>query len=1023
MHRKCFTILGAIGLSAALAASALAGPGIGDAVQDFQEQNPRSGIWFTPDGRITKLYGKAFSHGPTAEESAQAFLIQHLDVFGDQISDLVAAPLHDDPGILEGLMYNRDTDAFKFWLINYEQQVQGIPVFEGGLRLLIRNEPTFPLVMASANIRDLTGLNLNLNPGGVKANQPNQRMLRKARRQMGGDGEQVAGGDLVIWAGIEGMVVEPRLAVQFILETDFNQPDYQKVLFLSDTETGAILYQEDLVLYADIEGNVSGMATEGIRADICLDGESPRGLPWADVRVVGGNVAFTDVNGDFVIPHGGNQEVTVQSFIRGRWFEVFDRARGNQTPLLTMQVTPPGPADFLHNAANNNEFDRANVNAYIHANVIRDMVLFFEPDYPVIANQPRFDIFTNVSANCNAFYNGTSINFFTSGGGCSNTANSTVVYHEYGHHLVAMAQSGQGQYGEGMGDTVGVVITDDPNLALGFFADDCDRPLRTADNDCQYDPNNCTSNCGRAIHSCGRLLSGSVWSTRNELIQTEPAEYLNIIRALTFGSIRVRPSGDRTITPQITIDFLELDDDDDDIGNGTPHYQEIATGFGAHNMDAPPLQLIGFEYPNGRPEFVRPSGGTTMMVNVLPLTQDPQPGTGILHVNRGAGFEEFPMQEIADNVYEAVFPSSQCGDEIRFFVSAETVDGDMATSPPNAPSVSFRALSGSDGGTVFEDDFNTNQGWTVVNINLATGAWQRGVPVNGGRGDPPADHDGSGFAYVTDNRRGDFDVDGGPTILTSPQFDLSDGREYIISYARWFSNSSNGQRDFLDVEVSRDNGTTWTRVERVLDGGSANSWVERSFLVSDFVNLSRRIRVRFVTQDQPNDSVVEAGVDAFTVTALECDNLATLTDLTILDGFIVAGGLPELEQSDDQVVEVEARVTGEASQPHLIRARIGAQTETQNPATINLTIESKITDVEATVWLFLRDWNTGDLVQVDQFTVGMQESVRQVSVPDAGRFVRSGDGRIELEIKEVVFVPFTLNGFHALFDQVSFDVQ
>ena len=63
MRIKCLTILGAIGLSAALAAGALAGPGIGDAVQDFQEENPRSGIWFPPDGRITKLYGKAVSHG------------------------------------------------------------------------------------------------------------------------------------------------------------------------------------------------------------------------------------------------------------------------------------------------------------------------------------------------------------------------------------------------------------------------------------------------------------------------------------------------------------------------------------------------------------------------------------------------------------------------------------------------------------------------------------------------------------------------------------------------------------------------------------------------------------------------------------------------------------------------------------------------------------------------------------------------------------------------------------------------
>ena len=34
---------------------------------------------------------------------------------------------------------------------------------------------------------------------------------------------------------------------------------------------------------------------------------------------------------------------------------------------------------------------------------------------------------------------------------------------------VAVAGSGQGQYGEGMGDVMGILITDDPNLAYGFY--------------------------------------------------------------------------------------------------------------------------------------------------------------------------------------------------------------------------------------------------------------------------------------------------------------------------------------------------------------------------------------------------------------------------------------------------------------------------------------------------------------------------------------------------------------------------
>lgn len=150
---------------------------------------------------------------------------------------------------------------------------------------------------------------------------------------------------------------------------------------------------------------------------------------------------------------------------------------------------------------------------------------------------------------------------------------------------------------------------------------------------------------------------------------------------------------------------------------------------------------------------------------------------------------------------------------------------------------------------------------------------------------------------------------------------------------------------------------------------------------------------------------------------------ADLVDLTLLDGTIISGGLPEMESSDDTFLITEARVTGEVHQPHLLRMQVGAVTAVQNPDTIDLTLESRITDIEATVWLFLRDWNTGDMVQVDQFMIGMQEEVHQVTVPDAGRFVRTSDGRIELEIKKIVFFPFTLSGFNSLIDHVRVGVR
>jgi len=110
--------------------------------------------------------------------------------------------------------------------------------------------------------------------------------------------------------------------------------------------------------------------------------------------------------------------------------------------LLEQEVAPPGPVDFIHDPSQE-EFTRAEVNAYIEANVVRDYVLRYNPDFPVVANQTDFPLNVNVDGQCNAYYDGSSLTFFRSGGRCPNMAYGGVVHHEYGHHLVSVVGSGQ----------------------------------------------------------------------------------------------------------------------------------------------------------------------------------------------------------------------------------------------------------------------------------------------------------------------------------------------------------------------------------------------------------------------------------------------------------------------------------------------------------------------------------------------------------------------------------------------------
>jgi hypothetical protein len=283
---------------------------------------------------------------------------------------------------------------------------------------------------------------------------------------------------------------------------------------------------------------------------------------------------------------------------------------------------------------------------------------------------------------------------------------------------------------------------------------------------------------------------------------------------------------------------------------------------------------LGFDYPEGLPELLDPNGGTTVRVEVYGIAGAPEPGTGMLHYNSGTGWESIAMEVVAPNVYDAVFPGFGCADLVEFYFSAETVDDHLVKDPRDAPLVTYSALSATELVTAFEDNFELNKGWTVENQNLSDGAWDRGIPVGqGDRGDPPTDFDGSGQCYVTDNVDGDSDVDGGPTQLISPAFDLSYGDDAFIYYARWFYNDDQDE-DRLDVHISNDNGSTWHLVESV---PHTAGWVYTGFRVSDYVTLTTRMKIRFSATDNPNDSVTEAGIDAFKAVCVLCEEHGDVT--------------------------------------------------------------------------------------------------------------------------------------------------
>lgn len=295
--------------------------------------------------------------------------------------------------------------------------------------------------------------------------------------------------------------------------------------------------------------------------------------------------------------------------------------------------------------------------------------------------------------------------------------------------------------------------------------------------------------------------------------------------------------------------------------------------------------------PNGTPTLLAPGIATPFDVIVTPGAETVVPGSPALRYRYdGGAYLSVPLAPQGGNLYRATLPVANCGDTPEFYVSAQGNLGSLVTNPETAPSSVYSATVGQVAG-IFADNFQADLGWTVSNVALTDGPWERGVPAGAGdRGDPTVDYDGSGACYLTDNTPGNSDVDGGPTRLTSPAFNLSATAIYTVNYAQWFSNDDN-DIDRLTVEVSNNNGGSWTLVDSV---GNTGGWQPASFIVNEFVAPTSQVRVRFSATDNPNDSVTEAAIDAFGIEALTCvppppcpgdlthDGAVDIEDLSIL---------------------------------------------------------------------------------------------------------------------------------------------
>ena len=880
---KSTSLAVALTLATTLTTTAQIAPGLGapsQAVEAFRLAHPQSDVMICGD-QIGRVYGN-FSQGATPSESAKKFVETNAQqLFGVQPTDLAPFGPFESGEHLVQIMPNRDVDGFKFTGVYYTQQFRGITVFRSNLMVLTRNEAGFPAVLASSSLWDVTGVEKQLE--GIDVSKlPSAKIWTRNPLSAFRSKPEVGPAQYVIWAGVDRVKAEPRLAVLFTAEagSPADPDNHQRIEFVVDAQNGSILFQESKIYHA-VSGRVTGLATAGYGADICAS-EVSTGMPYVAVTT-GATTAYTDVNGNFSIAAGGAGATYTTSLV-GRYFTTTN----NGAATVSLSTTANDGANWspVFNPVNNMANELSQVNAYYMSNKIRDIAVAASPAFPSVSTQTSaFLINCNLGSTCNAYYSGNTINFYIAGGGCAATSFGDVVGHEYGHNLVSKGGSGQGAYGEGTGDICGFLLSDDPRTGVGFQSS-CTVGIRTAANTCQFDATSCSTGstssgatCGSAIHSCGQLISGCCWDLRNRLAATYPSTYRTELADLCVNSILLH-GNISTIAADITIDFLTLDDNNGNIADGTPNYSAINDSFTLHGLPGPPLALLQFSFPQGLPTVIAPDGSTSMQVKIDSGAGVPNTATAKLYgkISGTSTYTQYPMTYLGSNLYQVNLPGGTCPSTLNFYVSAQSSTGVTSYSPATAPTAFYMGTVANGITQVMADDFEAaTTGWTVGAIGDAatTGIWTRVDPL-GTTAQPEDDHTPSPGvkAWITGQGTGgavgEADVDGGSTTLVSPAYDCTGLAEAYVSYSRWYSNNAGSapNTDSMPVEISADNGATWIQLENVAE--NAGVWVDKTFRINNYVTPSAQVRLRFRAQDLGAGSIVEAGVDDVRIYGANC---------------------------------------------------------------------------------------------------------------------------------------------------------
>jgi len=264
---------------------------------------------------------------------------------------------------------------------------------------------------------------------------------------------------------------------------------------------------------------------------------------------------------------------------------------------------------------------------------------------------------------------------------------------------------------------------------------------------------------------------------------------------------------------------------------------------------------------DGFPAYLIPNTPTQVHITVREYGgAHAVPGSVALHYSvNGGDVTTLPMTAMGGDLYAANLPALPCLDKVKYIITAE--DDSLGTVSLPATGDSLVAVSATGLYSIFEDDFETDKGWSVTGNASNIGEWERGEPDYSGFG-LNDDYDGNGWCFVT-GISWMANVNDGLTTLLSPLIEIA-GQDVLVQYARWYFNDYGGEphTDVFEIYISQTGSSGWIPVETVgpVEQASGNWYIHR-FWISDFITPSTSFRLRFDASDYGADTYVKAAID------------------------------------------------------------------------------------------------------------------------------------------------------------------